>query len=88
MDGETLRIIQEQYDKDAKKANIPVPPILTIDDYDKHVPRDYVRPQSYVRYKRKFPLISAFTRDVGAEHRFDERYALAQRVACMCCVET
>ena len=59
MDGETLRIIQEQYDKDAKKANIPVPPILTIDDYDKHVPRDYVRPQSYVRYKRRswFPRI-------------------------------
>jgi hypothetical protein len=54
IDCETLRIIQEQYDKDAKKANIPVPPILTIDDYDKHVPRDYVRPQSYVRFKRKY----------------------------------
>jgi hypothetical protein len=60
IDCETLRIIQEQYDKDAKKANIPVPPILTIDDYDKHVPRDYVRPQSYVRFKRKHTSIFLF----------------------------
>jgi len=51
MDTETLRVIQEQYDKESRKANIPVPPILTIEDYDKFVPRDYVRPQSYVRYK-------------------------------------
>ncbi len=51
---ETIRILNEQYEKDQKKANIPVPPIIIIEDYDKHVSNDYVRPQSYLRWKRKF----------------------------------
>ena len=48
---ETLRILNEQYDKESKKANIPVPPIIVIDDYDKHVAKDFVRPSHYLRYK-------------------------------------
>lgn len=55
-DLETLKILNEQYEKDVKKANIPVPPIITIDDYDKHVPRDFVKPQSYLRWKGESPL--------------------------------
>jgi len=50
-DMETLRILNEQYDKESKKANIPVPPIIVIDDYDKHVAKDFVRPSHYLRYK-------------------------------------
>lgn len=48
---ETIRILQEQYEKESKKANIPVPPIVTIDDYDKHVAKDFKPPAQYQKYK-------------------------------------
>ena len=48
---ETIRILQEQYEKESKKANIPVPPIVTIDDYDKHVAKDFKAPAQYQKYK-------------------------------------
>ena len=50
---------QADWDKSEKKANIPVPPIVIIEDYDKSVSKDYVRPASYLRYKRKFHLLDS-----------------------------
>lgn len=53
-DMETLRILQEQYEKESReggrKANIPVPPIEEVKDYDQHVARDYVRPVQYQKF--------------------------------------
>jgi len=48
---ETIRILQEQYEKESKKANIPVPPIVTIDDYDRFVAKDFTRPVQYQKHK-------------------------------------
>eukprot|EP00277_Geminigera_cryophila_P046631 CAMPEP_0173086122 /NCGR_PEP_ID=MMETSP1102-20130122/22454_1 /TAXON_ID=49646 /ORGANISM="Geminigera sp., Strain Caron Lab Isolate" /LENGTH=506 /DNA_ID=CAMNT_0013966381 /DNA_START=561 /DNA_END=2077 /DNA_ORIENTATION=+ len=50
-DMETIRILQEQYEKESKKANIPVPPIVTIDDYDRFVAKDFTRPVQYQKHK-------------------------------------
>jgi hypothetical protein len=52
---ETIRILQEQYEKESKKANIPVPPIITIDDYDRFVAKDFVRPVQYQKHKGMCP---------------------------------
>ena len=48
---ETIRILQEQYEKESKKANIPVPPIMTVDDYDRFVANDFSRPAQYLKNK-------------------------------------
>ena len=50
-DLETIRILQEQYEKESKKANIPVPPIMTVDDYDRFVAKDFSRPAQYLKNK-------------------------------------
>ena len=69
-DLETIRILQEQYEKESKKANIPVPPIMTVDDYDRFVAKDFSRPAQYLKNKgssaprllhHSFPLLVAFT---------------------------
>ena len=53
---ETFRILTETYEKDDnRKANIPVPPIVIIEDYDKFVPKNFVKPSSYIRFTRWFP---------------------------------
>ena len=57
-DMETIRILNEQYEKESKKANIPVPPITIVEDYDKHVAKDFTRPQSYLRFKGMFAALS------------------------------
>ena len=53
-DMETIRILQEQYEKESReggrKANIPVPPIEQVQDYDQHVAKDYVRPVQYQKH--------------------------------------
>lgn len=48
---ESLRLLQEQFEKESKKANIPVPPIVTIDDYDHYVAKDFTRPVQYQKHK-------------------------------------
>ena len=57
---ETIRILQEQYEKESKKANIPVPPIMTVEDYDRLVAKDFVRPVQYQKYKSKSACILPF----------------------------
>jgi hypothetical protein len=50
-DLETLKILNEQMEKETPKTKIPIPETLQIKDYEKLVPKDYVRPTSYLRYK-------------------------------------
>lgn len=61
---ESLRLLQEQFEKESKKANIPVPPIVTIDDYDHYVAKDFTRPVQYQKHKSKllsaFPMLRSF----------------------------
>ena len=54
-DMETIRILQEQYEKESKKANIPVPPIVIIEDYDKFVAKDFKPPTQYQKHKSARP---------------------------------
>lgn len=57
---ETFRILTETYEKDDnRKANIPVPPIIIIDDYDKFVPKNFTKPTSYIRFTSEFPMPSS-----------------------------
>ena len=64
-DMETIRILQEQYEKESKKANIPVPPIVTIDDYDRFVAKDFTRPVQYQKHKSTLlPILTSSLRQL------------------------
>lgn len=87
-DMETIRILQEQYEKESKKANIPVPPIVTIDDYDKHVAKDFKPPAQYQKYKgwqRKHSARDLFRGSASRPPEFCALCFLSMRMSSIMC---
>jgi len=48
---ETLRILHQQSEKESRTANIPVPRIVIIEDYDDLMPKDFTLPPQYVKHR-------------------------------------